>query len=46
VHRGKAREEWSERENEKGARKPRYLERALQTTILEQRFPNYSHPDR
>ena len=41
-----ARKKRSEGENEEGARKPRYLERALQTAILEQRFPNDSHPDR
>jgi enoyl-CoA hydratase len=44
VSRSEAGKERSEGENEEGARKPRYLERALQTAILEQRFPNDSHP--
>ncbi len=43
VTRGEARKERPERENKQGARKTRYLERALQTAILEQRFANDSH---
>lgn len=46
MNRSDTREERSEGKNEEGARKPRHLERPLQTSILEQRILDDSHPDR